>query len=484
MDIQESILQLQQFRHELYQAAFEARADALMDLMDALSSNGGARSVVELSLSPFFRFGYSSLYDAIDSFFQASDPEKGVEERQKLEQTQMRQIASYLPEPLQRRYWLFGLDGTPIPRPWALALEDRSYVYQPQVVRGNKPVAIGHQYNSLVFLPEKIGVDDPPWVVPMSVWRVPSEAKANVVGAAQIGALMEDEVLPFHHALCVMVADSAHSVAPFLGRVAPYENLVTVTRLRSNRVLYRQPPPVEGKPGPGHPRWYGERFALKDPSTWGEPDEVASTTVITRKGRTWQVHLEGWYGLLMRGKKDLPMHQHPFTLIRVWVLDEQGQPVYRRSMWLAVFGKRRRELSLVDARQAYDQRFDQEHYFRFGKQKLLMAAYQTPDVEHEENWLQMVSLAYTQLWLARDVAQAMPRSWERYLPPRKSQVASPSTVQRDFGRIIQEIGTPAQPPKPRGNSQGRSKGTQLERRERHPVIKKRKKTRKKAPKPV
>jgi hypothetical protein len=89
MDIQESILQRQQFRHELYQAAFEARADALMDLMDALSSNGGARSVVELSLSPFFRFGYSSLYDAIDSFFQASDPEKGVEERQKLEQTQM-----------------------------------------------------------------------------------------------------------------------------------------------------------------------------------------------------------------------------------------------------------------------------------------------------------------------------------------------------------------------------------------------------------
>ncbi len=35
------------------------------------------------------------------------------------------------------------------------------------------------------------------------------------------------------------------------------------------------------------------------------------------------------------------------------------------------------------------QRYDMEHLFRFGKQKLLMTAYSTPDVEHEENWFKL-----------------------------------------------------------------------------------------------
>jgi hypothetical protein len=116
-----------------------------------------------------------------------------------------------------------------------------------------------------------------------------------------------------------------------------------------------------------------------------------------------------------------------------------------------------------------------EHYFRFGKQRLLMAAYQTPDVAHEENWLQIVALAAVQLWLARDLAESLPRSWERYLPQAEGKTASPSTVQRDFERIIQQIGTPAEPPKPRGKSPGRVKGEQPPPRKRHPVIKKGKK---------
>ena len=39
---------------------------------------------------------------------------------------------------------------------------------------------------------------------------------------------------------------------------------------------------------------------------------------------------------------------------------------------------------------------------RFGKQRLLMTQFQTPDVEHEENWIQFVLLAYVQLWAAKD----------------------------------------------------------------------------------
>lgn len=84
----------------------------------------------------------------------------------------------------------------------------------------------------------------------------------------------------------------------------------------------------------------------------------------------------------------------------------------------------------------------------------------------------MVCLAYVQLWLARSLPQALPRPWERYLPQVQAGVASPSTVQRDFGRIIRQFGSPADAPKPRGYSPGRAKGQRPPRRERLPVVKK------------
>jgi len=59
---------LEQFRLDLYEV-FPYRRDTLLDLLDALSSNSSARSVVELSLSPFFRREYSSITDGIDQFF-------------------------------------------------------------------------------------------------------------------------------------------------------------------------------------------------------------------------------------------------------------------------------------------------------------------------------------------------------------------------------------------------------------------------------
>lgn len=435
--------------------------------------------MVELSLSPLFRRQYSSVGDAIAHFFQANDPETEVEERAAWSQELIRLKARYLAESQQRRFWLLGTDAVSIPRPFSPTLLDRTFVYQPNTVRGNKPIAIGHQYSVIAMYPEKLVEDDPSWVVPLQARRIRSDEKATAVGAEQLETLLTDPLLPFYEVLNVHVADSTYSAVRFLGTTEKHKNLVNVVRSRGNRVFYRQPPVVTGKQKRGHPRWYGERFDLKDPSTWDEPDRVEETVLTTRKGHIYRVVLEGWDDMLMRGKQDLPMHQKPFTLIRAQVLDEEGRSIFKRPLWLIVMGERRQELSLLEAWEAYTQRYDVEHFFRFGKQRLLMAAYQTPKVEHEENWLELVSLAQMQLWLARDLAEALPRPWERYLPQPESQVASPSEVQRDFGRIIGEIGTPAQPPKPRGNSSGRAKGTQMPRRTRHPVIKKSQKARKK-----
>jgi len=129
-------------------------------------------------------------------------------------------------------------------------------------------------------------------------------------------------------------------------------------------------------------------------------------------------------------------------------------------------------LSLRDVFKAYRQRYDVEHFFRFGKQRLLTTAYQTPDVERSENWWQITQLAYVQLWLTRDLAISLPNPWERNLPSFKTGKASPSMVQRDFGRIIQQIESIPHFPKPRGKSPGRAKGNCPKRRERHKVIRK------------
>ncbi len=471
MNTHEVITQLQQYRQELYRL-LPLRRDAVLDLLDALSGSPSARSPVELSLSPLFRRGYGSVRDATTHFFLPSSPEQAATERRKWEQKLARLIGRYLPAPRRRSFWLLGTDVVPIPRPFARTLADRSYVYQPNPIPGCKPVTIGHRYSVTAFLPEPEHPDDPAWVVPLNVRRVRSDEKATVVAAEQVTTLLQDEQMPFRQHLCVHVADSAYSAVEHLGRVGHLPNLVTVTRAAENRVFYRQPLPPEGTRSQGHPTWYGVPFNLKDPHTWGTPDVTATTTFTTKKGRTYRVQLQGWHNMLMRGKRDLPMHRYPFTLVRVVVVDEQEQPVFKHTLWLIVMGARRGELSLVEAWESYCQRYDMEHYLRFGKQRLLMAAFQTPEVEHEENWLQIVQLASVQMWLGRELAGPHLRPWERYLPRRLNGSVSPSQVQRDWEGIIRQIGTPAQAPKRRGKSPGRAKGTRLTRRTRPAVVKK------------
>jgi hypothetical protein len=363
-------------------------------------------------------------------------------------------------------------------RPFARTLSERTFVYQPNPVKGVKPITIGHQYSVVAMLPEKGSPDEPPWVIPLLVNRVTSTETKREAGLGQIGRLVDDETLPFHEDLCVDVADSDYSAVMYLGGVAEYPNLITIARFAGNRTVYRTAFPSEDPPGRGHPTWFGAPMSLKDPKTWNEPDEVTQTTFTTCKGQVYTIHLEGWHDMLLRGMWGLPMHRYPFTLVRVRVLDAQGKLVFTRPLWLIVFGRCRKELSLLDIWDAYRQRYDLEHFFRFGKQRLLMDAYQTSETEHEENWWSLVQLAYLQLWFAREQANRMPRPWERYLSrfrsegKQSSSVASPSDVQRDLIRVLRQIGTPARDPIRRGNAPGRSTGQSPGLRVRLSVIKK------------
>ncbi len=106
-----------------------------------------------------------------------------------------------------------------------------------------------------------------------------------------------------------------------------------------------------------------------------------------------------------------------------------------------------------------------------------MSSYQTPELDHEENWWHLTTLAYCQLFLAAPLANRLPRPWESKIISNSSSPfpLSPSVVQRDFTRIIQQIGTPAKAPKLRGISKGRRGGVKLPPRKTLKVIFKSKK---------
>jgi hypothetical protein len=212
---------------------------------------------------------------------------------------------------------------------------------------------------------------------------------------------------------------------------------------------------------------------LPDSTTHPTPDEQATTTFTSHRGRVYTVKIDAWYDLLMRGERSpnlIPMQDYPFTLVRICLYTPAGELAYKNPMWLIVVGEKRRQLSLVDIFEAYNQRYDLEHFFRFGKQKLLLHHFQTPETQHEENWWQLAHLAYLQLWVARSYASSSPRPWERSLPAMKDPNPSPASVQRDFERIIRPFGSPASLPKPRGYSPGRAKGSLYTRREPIPVV--------------
>ena len=273
--------------------------------------------------------------------------------------------------------------------------------------------------------------------------------------------------------LCVLAADNYYSQRCFLNAIGEQPNLVIVTRARSNRVFYRSPDFQQATtPSRGHRRWYGERFDLKDETTWHPPDEIVKTTFATRRGRSLNLTITCWHQMLMRGTREYPMHQHPFTLLQVQVSDVVTGKLVWHPMWLIVSGQRQQELTPLDYYQAYRQRFDMEHMLRFEKQRLLMGSFQTPEVEHEENWVQLTLLAYGQLWAARELVDNLPRPWEKYHHKKTNHSITPSLVQRDFNRIIRVIGTPAVSPKPRGFSTGRVQGNSLGKRKRQSVLKK------------
>jgi hypothetical protein len=438
---EQTLTLLQQFRAGLYHS-FRQRADAVFELIDALASDTQARSPVELSLSPAFRRQYASVYDGLDGW---QDDKTGLKAL----------LLGMASAPPPDGFRLIGLDHTPKPRPYAETVSDRSFVYQPTPIAGNKPVTIGHTY-SVIGQIDLTSQDT--WLAVLDVERISTDWIPLEVGLSQVIDLARrcDDWL-------VIAGDSEYSQPLTVACLNQCEHVSGVFRLRSNRKLYRRPGPYSGK---GHPRWHGPVFRLNDPATWSDPDESQQWTETDERGRLWIIHLRRWCHLHFREAR-----HHEFDVVQIQVTNRHGQPRFRRPCWLLLCGQR--PLSLTTGPAVYQRRPVMEHYFRFIKQRLLFTAAQLGTTEHEEKFVQVIVLAYEQLYLARFDVEPTIQPWERSKPaPPVEQAATPAQTRRGFARLLARIGTPAQPPKPRGKSPGRPKGTRPPPRPRYLVVKK------------
>ena len=433
-----------QFRTDVY-GTFHQRADAVFDVIDALASDTQARSPVELSLSPFFRHQYSSLYKGLKAWEYDAAALDMV-------------LLGALPEPEPGGFRLWVLDETPRRRQYAPTLADRGYVYAPNPVRGNKPITIGYNYSVLAH----VDLEGPStWAPPWAIDRTPTAWTGVDVGSAQVIRL----VLSDDH-WHVVTADSRYGTPLYIAGLYQCPNVTGVTRLRAYRNLYHKPPPYSGK---GRPCIHGDVFKLHKPDTWSEPDERHEFTEQDTKERETRVVIEVWDEMHFQKAPHCP-----FTLVKVVTYNADGQLRFKRPVWLIVSGRHR--LPAKQARKAYRRRPVGEHLFRFIKRHLLFEAAQMGSVEQDERWITVVGLAYWNLYVGRDIVERSVRPWERYKPaPPVGQPATPSQARRNFGRLLPELGTPASEPQPRGKSPGRAKGDRPQPRKRFKVVYKGKK---------
>jgi hypothetical protein len=492
------------FRNKIYNF-FKYRADSTLDLIDSIAGQQSKESTVKLSLSNLFRRKYSSLTDVVDNLFRReANTNLEIKELQEEQFKMTTLLMEECPQPVSRPFELFAVDCSSTARIYAKKLEDRGFVHSPTKVPGQKPITVGHQYSTVVYIPEKSKPSDPHWVMPLSTQRVKSECSGTILGMDQIIQITTSD--KFKSKLCVSANDSAYSNYNCLNKANEIVNLVNISRLRNNRGFHLTLAEVEGPKPVGRPKVYGDRWKLSDP---GEPNENITVSRYTASGKLIHLCIERWIDRQEK-KRTVDSDSSPvltdlnstdtsktplsdeniknasddnrflFDAVRVTVLKEDGTALYKKPLWLMVTGKRRQELSLADIADSYFRRFDIEHFFRFSKQKLLLASFQTPDVRHEENWWWLCIISYSMLYQGKSLAHHVRNPWEKKQKNLNSNgLLTPSQVQRDYERIIGEIGTPACDPKPRGNPKGRVKGTKVDKRKDYNVIRKTKKAKKK-----
>jgi DDE superfamily endonuclease len=426
---------LKQVRKQIY-ASFERGADALFNLCDALLCEDQARSLPELSQSPWFERQWSSLYQAL--------------EHGKINEVMLRQmwVKTLLAEvPLGETIWI-SVDASSIPRPEAETSQDRGIIHVANLPRATKPISVGWQFSTVMLLPR----ESSSWVGILSQQRIETEQTAIAVAIAQLKALV-----PLIQRPLIVLADRWYATTDFL-RACQALGCQVLIRLKRNRKLYRPPvrksrkgrPPLDGPLLQGsHPETLFGREAV-----WMHPDEKGHLVTISR-----------WSGLHFRQAREIQL--------RVFCVRRDGAKANRRDpreSWFVSLDEQEVHIPLAEVTSNYGRRFSHEHGYRYLKQDLFWSRVHVRTPEQFERWSLVVSIVMNQLRLARDLGQACYRPWEGRQRP-----VTPRQVRRVMPSILSQIGTPAQRCQRRGKSPGRAVGFHPKPAPRYSVVLKRQK---------
>jgi hypothetical protein len=332
-------------------------------------------------------------------------------------------------------------------------------------------------------------MSEPAWNPPLNMRLLPYGVNKNSFTAQQVNDLLDNSGLPFGGSLTVNTLDSNYSSPEYIAATHGQSNLVNIIRFPSNRNVWQQLEEEQVKQvrqdnrdQRGANRVYGAKYHLSKVADWDlAPGEQSSFGVKLSNGKTGIVELSIWEDMLIRSQRGHNMKDKPLRLVRIRLLDAQTQePVFKKSMWLGVWGHQRAKLSAEEIYWSYRNRYDIEHFFRFGKQRLLLDKSQTPDEDHLQNWLEVVNLAYWLLFVGKEEARHACRKWQQYDPYFKNRVqqdlkVTPSQVQMQLIGII--LGFDQRPflPKVQIKGKGRSVGQTQVKRKRYAILELKKK---------
>jgi len=433
---------LQSFRQNLYNC-FTQRADASLDLVDALTQAREVESPVALSESPAFQRDYPSVYDALEA---------GELDRAALRQT----LYTAQPDACETLagYEVYATDATPEARPAAETLPDRTLLKS----RRDEAAVPGHKYSWLV----RLVLPGRSWCAPQDVERITSDTTGNHVAAEQVKRLDHQSARPK-----VVVADSGYANAVFLAVFLLVTTVVALVRLRNNQVLRHAPGPYRGK---GRRPVHGAKFKLSAPPPRADREETTQVLGQTVRLRAWcDLHLTQLAALVG-------------MVVCVEFLRPDGTRRYRYPLWLFWTGPR--TVALADLCSMYLWRFMIEHLFRFLKQHLGLNAANLTTLPSAEHWMWLCGLAYWQLLLLAEVVHGHVSPWRRPPQPSHPLAYSPRQVQRACPAFFVRLGTPARSPRPAGKAPGRAAGFRPALRTRYPVIRKSQPTARKAATPA
>ena len=410
---------LDHLRQQMY-GCFERSRDALFTLSDALLSESQARSLPELSLSAFFERSFPSVYEALQ------DGRINVE---RLREVFVQALLEN--KPTDEPIWL-GIDSSSMQRLEAESSRDRGMIYMPNMPHATKPVSVGWQFSTLMLLPEQPSS----WVGILEQRRIGSEQTAIEVGIEQLRAVLPQ----VRGRPVILLADRWYATASFVH--ACHElGCQALIRLKRNRKLYRAAPPRKEKQR-GAPCKHGPLFQGTRPETSGPAD--AEWEGVDEHGK--RVVVSCWKHLHFREAPEVEV-----SVIRVQreaARDSKRDPRESWFLWTA-----QEDIPLEQVRTWYRKRFSQEHGYRFLKQDLLWTQAHLRTPEQVERWSWIVACACNQLLVAKQLGQAVLRPWES-----TQRAATPRQVRRVMPSILLQLGTPAEPPKPRGKSPGWPKG--------------------------